>query len=75
MVSDVHRTLLNGGIFLDPKDKSNPNGKLKLLYEIIPMSYLCVKAGGKAISASSNILKITPESIHQTSPIILGSIE
>ncbi|KAI4495763.1 hypothetical protein M0802_008386 [Mischocyttarus mexicanus] len=73
MVADVHRTIKYGGIFLYPSTKSNPNGKLRLLYECIPMAYLIKEAGGLASNGEIDILDIVPESIHQRSPIFLGS--
>jgi len=48
MVADVHRTILYGGIFIYPGDKKSPNGKLRVLYESIPMAYIVEKAGGSA---------------------------
>ncbi|XP_032665214.1 uncharacterized protein LOC116841428 [Odontomachus brunneus] len=73
MVADVHRTIKYGGIFLYPATKSNPNGKLRLLYECIPMAFIIKKAGGLATNGKIDILDIVPESIHQRSPIFLGS--
>jgi len=75
MIADVHRTLLKGGIFMYPADIKSPKGKLRLLYECNPMSFICEKAGGKATTGSSRILEIQPESIHQRVPIYLGSPE
>eukprot|EP00744_Colponema_vietnamica_P001748 GILI01002861.1.p1 GENE.GILI01002861.1~~GILI01002861.1.p1 ORF type:complete len:362 (-),score=105.24 GILI01002861.1:1015-2016(-) len=74
MVADVHRTLLYGGIFMYPADKKSPQGKLRLLYECYPMAFIVEQAGGKCISrAGERLLDIVPSSIHQRSPIILGS--
>uniref|UniRef100_A0A0N5AIW7 Fructose-1,6-bisphosphatase 1 n=1 Tax=Syphacia muris TaxID=451379 RepID=A0A0N5AIW7_9BILA len=73
MVADMHRTLLNGGIFLYPKTKKHPNGKLRLLYECFPFAYLVEHAGGLATTGTTSILDIKPTDIHQRSPIILGS--
>jgi len=73
MVSDVHRTIKYGGIFLYPATTASPNGKLRLLYECIPMAFLVEQAGGSASNGKIPILDITPESIHQRSPIFLGS--
>lgn len=75
MVADVHRTIKYGGIFLYPSTKSNPSGKLRLLYECIPMAYIMKEAGGLASNGEIDILDIVPESIHQRSPIFLGSKE
>ncbi len=73
MVADVHRTLLKGGIFIYPADKKHPNGKLRLMYEINPMSMLVQQAGGLSLSQGKNPMSITPTEIHQRIPIALGS--
>ena len=73
MVADVHRTLLVGGVFMYPADKTNKSGKLRLLYECNPMSFLMEKAGGKATTGTQRILDIVPSNIHQRVPIYLGS--
>jgi fructose-1,6-bisphosphatase I len=73
LVADVHRTLMYGGIFLYPSDKRNPNGKLRLLYELNPLAYLIEQAGGCAIDGNKNILDIIPTSLHQRSPVFIGS--
>ncbi|KAJ8670661.1 hypothetical protein QAD02_001920 [Eretmocerus hayati] len=75
MVADVHRTIKYGGIFMYPATKDNPNGKLRLLYECIPMAYIMKEAGGLASNGEIDILDIVPTSIHQRSPIYLGSTE
>ena len=74
MVGDVHRTLIQGGVFMYPASTNSPNGKLRLLYEVAPMSYIIEKAGGSAIiSSNMRALSIVPNHIHQRSPIFLGS--
>ncbi|KAL0112640.1 hypothetical protein PUN28_012132 [Cardiocondyla obscurior] len=73
MVADVHRTIKYGGIFLYPASKSSPNGKLRLLYECVPMAFIVREAGGLATNGKIDILDVVPESIHQRSPIFLGS--
>lgn len=75
MVADIHRTLLYGGIFLYPGDKKNPNGKLRLLYEAAPMSYVIEQAGGKASTGFEPILDIQPAELHQRVPLVVGSPE
>lgn len=75
MVGDVHRTLLYGGIFAYPADKKNPNGKLRLLYEAAPMSFILEQAGGKSTTGHSRVMDIPPVGVHQRVPIILGSVE
>jgi fructose-1,6-bisphosphatase I len=73
MVADLHRNLLKGGIFLYPADKSNPNGKLRLLYECNPMAFIVEQAGGMATDGYQRILDIQPTSLHQRTPIFIGS--
>lgn len=75
MVADVHRTLVYGGIFIYPKTKDSPKGKLRLLYECNPMAFVIEQAGGKATNGHIPILDIQPEAIHQRSPIFMGSSE
>ncbi|KAL7205904.1 hypothetical protein ACSBR2_018754 [Camellia fascicularis] len=75
MVADVHRTLLYGGIFLYPADKKSPNGKLRVLYEVLPMSYLMEQAGGQAFTGKQQALELLPKKIHERSPIFLGSYD
>uniref|UniRef100_A0A452Z7D0 fructose-bisphosphatase n=1 Tax=Aegilops tauschii subsp. strangulata TaxID=200361 RepID=A0A452Z7D0_AEGTS len=75
MVADVHRTLLYGGIFLYPADKKSPNGKLRVLYEVFPMSFLMEQAGGQSFTGKHRALEIVPSEIHQRSPIFLGSYD
>lgn len=72
MVADVHRTLLYGGIFMYPNDKKSPNGKLRLLYECNPMSFIMEQAGGKATTGEERMLDVVPTSIHERRPIFLG---
>lgn len=73
MVADMHRTLLKGGIFLYPADDKNTTGKLRLLYEAIPMGFIMEQAGGKAMSRNDTVLNIEPETLHQRVPVYLGS--
>jgi len=75
MVADVHRTLVYGGIFAYPAHKNSTKGKLRLLYEAAPMSYLIEKAGGMATTGSERVLDVVPKSIHMRVPIWLGSKE
>lgn len=74
-VADVHRTLLNGGIFLYPGDSSKPSGKLRLMYEANPMAMIIEQAGGRATNGNQRILEIQPNEIHQRTPLIIGSKE
>lgn len=73
MVADVHRTLKYGGIFMYPATADSPNGKLRVLYECMPMAFILEQAGGLASTGTSPILDIVPKSLHQRSPIFLGS--
>uniref|UniRef100_A0A0D3G853 fructose-bisphosphatase n=1 Tax=Oryza barthii TaxID=65489 RepID=A0A0D3G853_9ORYZ len=75
MVADVHRTLLYGGIFLYPADQKSPNGKLRVLYEVFPMSFLMEQAGGQAFTGKQRALELVPRKIHDRSPIFLGSYD
>jgi fructose-1,6-bisphosphatase I len=75
MVADVHRTLLYGGLFMYPGDKNSKNGKLRLLYEANPMAMIIEQAGGKASTGTQPILDVQPTSVHQRTPVFLGSKE
>jgi len=75
MVAEVHRILMRGGVFMypkDTKDRSKP-GRLRLLYEANPISLLIEQAGGRATTGSQRLMEVTPESLHQRIPLILGS--
>jgi len=73
MVADVHRTLLYGGIFGYPADAKSKNGKLRVLYEVFPMSFLVEQAGGRASTGTGDALDIVPVTIHDRSGVWLGS--
>merc|ERR1719410_928620 len=73
MVGDVHRTLLYGGVFGYPGDKKNVNGKLRLLYEGAPMSFIMEQAGGLSTTGTQRVMEIVPEVVHQRVPMIMGS--
>ncbi len=75
MVADIHRTLLYGGIFIYPGDKRNRKGKLRLMYECNPMSFIVEAAGGRATDGKKRILEVQPESLHERTPIYIGSEE
>ncbi|HWV56653.1 MAG TPA: class 1 fructose-bisphosphatase [Longimicrobiales bacterium] len=75
LVADFHRTLLYGGIFMYPGDDRQPEGKLRLLYEVAPLAFLCENAGGRAIDGETDILDIAPESLHQRTPVYMGTAE
>lgn len=73
LVSDFHRNLLRGGIYMYPGNLKNPQGKLRLMYECVPMAFLAEQAGGKASDGFRRILDMQPEHIHQRSPLFIGS--
>lgn len=73
MVADIHRTLIKGGIFIYPHSKKYPNGKLRLMYECNPLSFIIEQAGGMATDGHKRIMELQPEAIHQQTPIYIGS--
>lgn len=73
MVADIHRILHKGGIFIYPSSNAHPRGKLRLMYECNPMAFIIEQAGGRAIDGRKRIMDIQPESLHQRSPIYIGS--
>ncbi|MCH4246424.1 MAG: class 1 fructose-bisphosphatase [Acinetobacter populi] len=77
MVGDVHRILTRGGIFLYPYDLKDPKkaGRLRLMYEANPMSFLVEQAGGKSSTGRQDIMDVQPNNLHQRIPVILGSKE
>lgn len=75
LVADIHRTLLQGGIFMYPGDTMMPRGKLRLMYEAAPLAMIVEQAGGRASDGKMDILDIEPESLHQRVPLYMGSKE
>ena len=73
MVADIHRTLIKGGIFIYPESRNYPQGKLRLMYECNPLSFIIEQAGGKASDGNGRIMEIEPKAIHQRTPIYCGS--
>ncbi|WP_338877230.1 class 1 fructose-bisphosphatase [Spirosoma sp. SC4-14] len=73
LVGDFHRNLLKGGIYLYPPTKKNRDGKLRLLYEAFPLAFLAEKAGCLASDGQQSILDIVPTSLHQRTPLYIGS--
>ena len=73
MVADVHRVLLQGGIFLYPPTAKAPHGKLRLLYEANPMAIIVEQAGVVGSTGTQPILEMQPASLHERVPVILGS--
>ena len=78
LVADFHRNLIQGGVFVYPRDRKNPDkpGKLRLLYEAAPLAFVAEQAGGRAIDDQGrNILDLEPKELHQRVPLIIGSKE
>jgi fructose-1,6-bisphosphatase I len=73
MVSDVHRNLIKGGIFMYPAIKDKPGGKLRLMYECNPFAFIVETAGGLATDGTQRILDIQPTGLHQRTPFYVGS--
>ncbi|MGD0343225.1 MAG: class 1 fructose-bisphosphatase [Bacteroidales bacterium] len=73
LVSDFHRNLLKGGVFLYPQNEKMPEGKLRLVYECNPVAFIAEQAGGEASNGKERILDIIPRSLHQRSPFYTGS--
>jgi fructose-1,6-bisphosphatase I len=75
MVSDIHRILFQGGVFLYPGTLKQPSGKLRLLYEAAPMAFLIEQAGGAASDGHQAILDLAPDHLHMRTPLLIGSRE
>lgn len=76
LVADFHRNLLAGGVFLYPTDNKNPKRprpKLRLLYEAAPLAFIAEQAGGKASTGDQRIMELTPKTLHERVPLIIGS--
>lgn len=73
LVADFHRNLLYGGIYLYPGTRATPSGKLRLLYEGAPLAFVAEQAGGAASDGQRRIMDIAPTSLHQRTPLFLGS--
>ncbi|XP_057688000.1 fructose-1,6-bisphosphatase isozyme 2 [Corythoichthys intestinalis] len=73
MVSDVHRTITYGGIFMYPANQKSPEGKLRLLYECNPIAFLVEQAGGVATTGAQRVLDVQPRALHQRVPFVVGS--
>jgi fructose-1,6-bisphosphatase I len=74
LVSDFHRNLIRGGIFMYPENELSPEGKLRLVYECNPIAFIAEQAGGYASNGNTSILTIKPSALHQRSPFYVGSI-
>lgn len=75
MVADVHRTLIKGGIFMYPAIKNYPNGKLRLLYECNPLSFIIEQAGGSSSTGTARIMDLEQRELHQRTPIFIGQTD
>jgi fructose-1,6-bisphosphatase I len=73
LVSDIHRNIIKGGIYIYPTSTRAPKGKLRLLYECNPMAFIAEQAGGKASDGFGRIMEITPTELHQRVPFFCGS--
>ncbi len=73
LVADFHRILLKGGVFLYPPTEKAPSGKLRLMYEANPLAFIAEQAGGAASNGSKRILAVQPRSLHERTPLIIGS--
>ena len=75
LVSDFHRNMIKGGIYIYPSTSQSPTGKLRLLYECNPMAFLAEQAGGKCSDGFQRVLEIQPTELHQRVPFFCGSID
>lgn len=77
MAADIHRILVRGGVYLYPKDNKKPvkAGRLRLMYEVNPMSMLVEQAGGKSSTGRARVMDIVPEHIHQRVPVMIGTAQ
>ena len=73
LVSDFHRDLIRGGVFLYPADSKSPNGKIRVLYEASVFAYVAAQAGGAASTGSGPVLDLVPDSVHQRTPLFIGN--
>jgi len=75
MVAEVHRILIRGGVYIYPIDSKlkKQGGRLRLMYELNPMSFIVEQAGGVASTGRQRIMEVKPSTLHQRMPIILGS--
>jgi len=75
LVADIHRTLMQGGLFMYPGDSTHPNGKLRLLYEGAPMAMVVEQAGGRASDGCKSLMDVQPQELHERTPVFMGSRE
>ncbi len=72
-VSDIHRNMMKGGIYIYPTNPRNPSGKLRLMYEANPMAFIIEQAGGRAETGRGPILDVEPRALHERTPVYMGS--
>jgi fructose-1,6-bisphosphatase I len=75
LVADLHRSLIEGGLYFYPGTEKQPDGKLRLLYECAPLAYVTEQAGGRASTGTGRILDLETREAHQRSPLVIGSAE
>jgi fructose-1,6-bisphosphatase I len=75
LVSDFHRDLVRGGVFLYPADSSSPNGKIRVLYEAAVFAYIVEQAGGAASTGSGPVIDLVPSSVHERTPLFIGNAD
>jgi fructose-1,6-bisphosphatase I len=75
LVADFHRNLMKGGIYIYPATSKSPNGKLRLLYEANALAFIAEQSGAKATNGLERILDVIPTSLHQRTPLYIGSAE
>ena len=75
LVSDIHRNMIKGGIYIYPTSSKAPKGKLRLLYECNPMAFITEQAGGKASDGFGRIMEIEATELHQRVPFFCGSLQ
>lgn len=75
LVADFDRNLRRGGVFLYPGDEKHRRGKLRLIYECMPLAFIAEQAGGRAIDGEQDILDILPSDVHERCPLVIGSTD
>jgi fructose-1,6-bisphosphatase I len=75
LVADLHRSLVEGGLYFYPADSDHKNGKLRFLYECAPLAFVVEQAGGRASTGEQRILDLQADSIHQRVPLVIGSAD
>jgi len=73
LVADFHRILINGGVYMYPPTRSDPGGKLRLMYECNPLAFIAEQAGGAATNGRGRIMEIEPKDVHDRVPLVIGS--